>query len=94
MSRPVWKDATSYSRDGDKTPRSWSLRISSDVAITVVSRHIYYPDQWVMHCRPWFDTFSLDLAGSPENAEEAQARAVALVREKITELASQFREIN
>ncbi len=92
--RPVWKDATSYSRDDDRTPTAGRLSLSRDVVITIVSKHLYYPDEWVFHCRPWFDTFPLKLPGTPENRDEAQARAIALVREKISEIAAILREVN
>lgn len=93
--RPQWKDVTSYSRDQkDRTPDSWQLRLTRDVVITITRSHIYDRENWVMHCRPWFDTFSLQLPSTPENRDEAMAQAVALVRDKISTLAAALRGIN
>jgi hypothetical protein len=95
MKRPEWKDQTSYSRDDkERIPSSWVLKLTRDVHICVVRSHIYDRENWVMHCKPWFDTFSLNLPSTVENRDEAMSRAVALVREKIDEVTSVIRGIN
>ncbi len=91
--RPTWEDATSYSRNGDRTPTAFRIKISRDVVITITHGHIYHPGEWVFHCRPWFDTYPLDLSGL-ENQDEAKSRAIALVRAKINALAATMREVN
>lgn len=80
---PKWKDTTSYSQNGDRAPKTWSMS-AGDLTITVTSDHIAYrgTDTWVMHCRPWFDTRELK---GVKAAEQAQEAALALVRSKIIE---------
>lgn len=89
-----WTDATSYSRDepSPRKPRSWRLRLTRDIQIVVVSNHINYRGDWVMHCEPWFNTFDMKLPATADNAAEAQRRALALVRHKVDELAAALAE--
>jgi len=95
MSRPEWKDQTSYSRgEKERVPSVWVMQLTREVRISVVRSHIYNPENWVMHCAPWFDTHSLNLPSTVENRDEAMSRAIALVREKITEAAAAMREVN
>lgn len=95
VGRPQWQDITSYSRgQADRIPSTWQLRLTRDVVITITRGHIYDRDNWVMHCRPWFDTWSLQLPSTPENRDEAMAQAVALVRGQINEVVAALREIN
>lgn len=85
----AWKDSTGYSRDEPyetRKPRSWSIRLTPDFTISVVSEHIYHKGQWVMHCAPWFDTHDMHMPVANHTAEEAQAKALEMVREKIAEL--------
>ena len=85
-----WEDATRYSqRDPyQRVPRSWHLRLTPDVLITVVSDHIHYNGQWIVHCAPWFHTKPVALEVTDNNATEAQRIALNMVRAKINELAS------
>lgn len=77
-----WKDDTSYSReDKERVPKTWTLDLG-EVRITVTCGHIYHRGEWVMHCRPWFDTHALNMLENV-NAEEAQAKALAKVRTKV-----------
>ena len=93
--RPEWKDVTSFSRgDKERIPSVWTLQLTRHVKISVVRLHIYDRENWVMHCAPWFDTYSLKLPSTVENRDEAMSRATALVREKIEELASAMRLVN
>lgn len=90
-----WEDTTSYSRDDkERIPRVWTLRLTRDVRISVIRNHWSKPENWVMHCNPWFDTHSLGLPSTVENRDEAMSRAVALVREEIDKIATAIRGIN
>jgi hypothetical protein len=84
----LWKDTTSYSRDAERIPTTWSLD-RGGLHITVTSGHIAYrgTGMWVMHCRPWFDTHQLP---GVKTAEEAQEAALALVRQKVEIMAKAF----
>lgn len=73
-----WKDTSSYSRGGENVPHCWTAK-AGRLRITVTNGHIYYPGKWVMHCAPFFDTHKLDV----DTKEEAQAKAVELVRAEI-----------
>lgn len=79
----IWTDVTSY-RQGqtDRTPTAWAIKIGG-IRVAITSGHINNPDQWSVHCAPWFDTKDLDLPAQVP-AEEAQAEALRLVRHKLT----------
>ena len=90
-----WKDQTSYSRDDkERIPSVWVLQLTREVRVSVVRSHIYDRENWVLHCQPWFDTFSLRLPSTVENRDEAMSRATALVLEKINALANAMRMVN
>jgi hypothetical protein len=76
-----WNDATSYSRDGNRTPRWWETKIAS-LRVSVGNSHIYYPtgDTWIMHCRPWFDTYVLKAKTEVEAKKEALELVAVEVR--------------
>lgn len=76
----IWKDSTSYRQGSDvQKPTVWSADVS-DLRITVVFGHLYYPNQWVMHCHK----LGLDtLPVKAESAEEAQRIALELVRKQV-----------
>ena len=82
-----WKDTTSYSRDKSRVPTSFSLRLTPDIVVSVVSGHIYNPGAWVMHCHPWFDTSPLGMMATEFTAEQAQEKALALLQEQVDALA-------
>ena len=93
--RPEWKDVTSFSRDDkERIPSVWTLQLTRHVRISVVRTHISDKENWVMHCAPWFDTYSLKLPSTLENRDEAMSRATALVRAKVEELAAAMRAVN
>jgi hypothetical protein len=95
IARPEWKDVTSFSRDDkDRIPSVWTLQLTRHVRISVVRSHVYDKENWVMHCAPWFDTYSLKLPSTVENRDEAMSRATALVRAKVEELAAAMRAVN
>lgn len=81
-----WKDITSYSQgDRKRVPSTWQLRLTSDTRIVVMRDHRADPDNWTMHCEPWFNTKSLGLPSTIENPGEAQRRALCLVHAKVSE---------
>ena len=92
----VWEDATSYSQRDPypRVPRSWRIRLTRDVVLTVVSEHIYYPGKWVARCEPWFDMRDLNIPATIDNDDEAQRAALALVRQKIAELSAAIAKFN
>ncbi len=83
-----WEDVTSYSRGADRVPTAWRLSLTSDVSITVVRDHLQRPGEWVVHCRPWFDTTPLGMTTTEHSAVDAQRRALAMVRKRVGELSS------
>lgn len=81
----MWKDATSYSQgDAERKPTAWSRDVG-DLRIVITCAHIYHKGEWVMHCRPWFDTHPLNLSAST-GEKDAQIVALDLVRKKISAL--------
>lgn len=93
MTNPKWEDTTSYSRDKPRIQTAWSLKLSRDCVVIITKGHIYYPGEWVFHCRPWFDTHPLRIPADA-SPEEAQSAALAKVRGKVAELHSILRTIN
>ncbi len=84
-----WEDATGYSQRDPypRVARSWRLRITRDVTVTVISEHIYHKGEWVMNCDPWFTLKPLGLKVD-DNAAAAKVAALKMVTEKISELAA------
>jgi len=72
----IWKDTTGYSQGRERIPTTWSAKFGV-FGITVTSSHIHYKGQWIARCEPFFDVRELDVSSK----EEAQAKAIALVRE-------------
>lgn len=72
-----WKDATSYSQGerGKRPPSSWECEIAG-FRVWISSRHVAYPDSWVMTCRDMgLDVHYLgESEGVP--AEQAQKQAI------------------
>lgn len=71
----MWKDITGYSRgDREREPNVWELR-AGVLRITLVKKHIDFPDCWVYSCQPLFPQLVL---GSVEDftLEEAQAKVI------------------
>lgn len=86
----VWEDATSYSQSDPypRVPRSFRMRLSQDVQLSVISGHIYHKGEWVVTCVPWFETKEIGLKVTAENAPEAKRIALAMIRAKIEELSA------
>lgn len=75
-----WKDKTSYGLgDRVRVPTTIVARCGP-LELTVISGHIYYPGQWVAHCRPLFDTKPIDA----KSLDEAKAEVVRLAREWVS----------
>jgi len=71
----TWKDETAYE---PRIPRTW---VADTAVRIVVTRHRHYPDDtWVLRCElPGLDTYDL----KTNNLEEAKAKALALVENKL-----------
>lgn len=74
-----WEDTTSYSRGGDRTPRSWTTYVGS-FRITI-HRHIdYEPDVWLVSTVPDV-LYKMPLAS--KNVEAAKVQAVAMLQSEL-----------
>tara|TARA_Y100000310_G_C20181252_1_gene578235 strand:- start:48 stop:305 length:258 start_codon:yes stop_codon:yes gene_type:complete len=75
-----WRDATSYSQsDKERIPKTFEYR-TQQIRIIISCGHIDCPGEWVMHCR------ELDMkckGTGAESKEEAQNRALEIVRERL-----------
>ena len=50
-----FKDISSYSQGAkDRTPHSFEARVGGFKL--VVTRHIHYPEQWLLRCDPFLET--------------------------------------
>lgn len=77
-----WTDATTYSKHAERIPTTWAAR-AGRLRITVTSGHIHHLARWVMHCSPFF--YAKELVGV-ETKEEAQAMALAAVKEIVNDI--------
>lgn len=90
-----WKDTTTYRRGETRgeNPTSWTLR-TDRLRITVVSDHIHYAGQWIMHCPELnLSELQLYLQADKVGAKKAQERAVAVVRMKLEDMLSSLNGI-
>lgn len=80
FARLTWKDITSFSQeDKERKPTCWEANVGG-LRITITNGHLHCPGEWVMHCRPWFNTYPLKV----DTREEAMERALLLVCAKVT----------
>lgn len=81
-----WMDTTSYSKGANvRDQNAWTFE-SSKIRISVLNRHRYYPNKWIMHChRLNISEKVLDIPFE-SSPEEAQQAAVAIVRKELLEL--------
>lgn len=81
----MWQDTSRYSRqDKERKPTTFTAT-EGPLEITVTCAHVLYRPEWVMHCAAVaIDTLHLPFCGS---VEEAQAQAIAIVRNRLGELA-------
>ena len=77
MVAAIWKDVSSYSKDGPRIPTAWQISLPEGFRICVVQNHRDYPGKWVLHCEPFFNTHLLKEVSS---AEEAQHLALFKVK--------------
>ena len=91
-----WKDATRYTRSeirAGKPVDAFSVK-SGKLQIWISNAHPMYPDAWVCTCdQIAIHSFRLRLPASAP-AEEAQARAHALVGDAIADLHNDFLKIS
>ena len=91
-----WEDATRYHQGeirGVKPIDSWSIK-SGKLQIWVSNAHRMHPDAWVCTCHQLnINSWPLRLRASAP-AEEARARAHALVGDTITDLRDDFLKIS
>jgi hypothetical protein len=80
-----WEDSTTYSRGQERIPTSWRLNVGG-LHIAVVSNHRYNPGFWLMHCSPWYDAHDLGMPVDQFDKEQAQQRALALVRARVQKI--------
>ena len=80
----MWNDVSSYSRDDkERKPTTFESKYGA-LRIVVTCGHIHYQPQWVMHCYALaIDTCALK---KDSTKEEAQAEALDIVDERLTEL--------
>lgn len=81
LAPPGWVDETSYSRDyAGQEPKTWCLRVTDDLRITV-TRHIAYPPNvWLLYC-PALNLPHTPLASG--DLDKACAQAVGMVRHRL-----------
>lgn len=85
-----WKDVTSYSRGGDRTPRCWQMP-DVPASFVVVYGHKYYPDKWVLRAP---DGIPLDMKVlRATTAQEAQTEAVKIVCDWLRMLLGKVEEV-
>jgi hypothetical protein len=87
-----WKDVTSYSqRDKEKIPRTLELRkLSPFNTRLVISRHIHYPDTWLVSCKGT-DIDNVDL--HTDNVEEAKQKAIDCIMNYASRMLDKWNEI-
>lgn len=88
--KPIWKDVTRYlGDDKERKPTGFQIGVG-DLQIIITCAHIYHSPDWVMHCFALqIDTKRLQAT----TAEEAQAEAIAAVKERLAKLTANFYQI-
>lgn len=90
-----WKDTTSYAQ-GDRArgrqPDCWTLK-EGQISIAVLSGHLYYPGEWVMHCYALgIKEYQLGLpADQPK--ELAQQMALTIAAKRADQIAATIRRL-
>lgn len=79
-----WKDTTSYSRDKERIPTTWSLDLGEGLHVTVTCGHIYFKGEWIAHCEPFFSKHQLHV----DSKEQAQSKALKMVRQRLDRVMS------
>ena len=88
MEHPLWTDATSYARGEDRKPRVWEVRLG-EFRLVVLCRHRHYPQEWICHFLPVWDTKQLGLSAKTpdENKAAAQEKALKMAHKVLFEAA-------
>lgn len=84
-----WEDATGYGRDepySNRKARAWRMALTRDFTIWVGHEHIYYKGLWIAHCTPFFQCRDLNMPADKFTAEQAQAKALDLVRAEVAKI--------
>lgn len=88
----MWTDKTLYSLgDKERVPTTWSIK-RSGLTITVTKAHIYAPGEWVLHCKPWYDTHAIGPADVLTD-KDAQREAVLMVLAKLRKAKEGFDDV-
>lgn len=83
-----WEDSTTYSQgQTEKVQNSW-LYHNGIMKIKVLNKHLDYPGEWVIYC-PFLcaGSFPLRIA-SNSTPEQAQKKAIELVRDRLEKMLS------
>lgn len=79
-----WKDSTGYARgDKERIPTTFSAQ-AGPIRLVVTLGHLYYPDRWVGHAYPIFDTKPLNA----NTMEQAQEEVLAMARKWLADACS------
>jgi hypothetical protein len=79
---PQWEDITTYDRYAkERVPSVFQLKLGG-LKVTVLDSHTIYRGIWVLNCQPFYREFVLNVT----TKEEAQAKALELVKGKIDEV--------
>jgi hypothetical protein len=87
----MWKDTTSFRQgDTERKPTTWTLK-SGALKVTVTCGYVGFKGEWVMHCRE----LGISTKHMPEakTVEEAQGRAIAIVRNAANKFAEDARKL-
>jgi hypothetical protein len=87
----MWNDTTSFAQgDIERKPTTWTLK-SGHLKVVVTSGYLGYRGEWVMHCRE----LGINTQHMPEakTKEDAQGRAIAIVRNAANKLADDARKL-
>lgn len=82
-----WKDATSYSKHGERVQNVWMFK-GKVLTVKVVKHHRNYPGEWIMHCR---DISISDKSLGNHNTmtlEQAQQSALSIVKNRLSDMVS------
>ena len=88
-----WEDETAYSNtvgehQGEIDPRTWATYVNG--VQVIVTRHVYFPETWVLLCR-YLHLDLIDL--HTDDIEKAKANALAKIRQTIEERVGELQEI-
>ncbi len=85
---PEWKDVSSRRRGEphDAPPTTWAINIGKGVILSISSRHIDYPDNWVVFCSA-ASLEDLPLKAALADADGAKAEAIQGVYEILAGMA-------